>query len=202
MPMFINEILQGRNVKIKVDINGETSTFSGFVFYVFDNKILISKLTKNELPINFGSHTIDLYYVSPYDEEQYIFKACNIKLVKYKGNLYHQISTDVSSVQVNRRKSYRHILDIEGVIKFNRNTIGITIRDISNTGIAIITPNHFEVQDTFEIMFKDEGNMFEEKIRVVRIQQLGDKFLYGCEFVSLNPNIEKYIKMKQKIESV
>lgn len=200
--MFINEILQGRNVKIKVDINGETSTFSGFVFYVFDNKILISKLTKNELPINFGNHTIDLYYVSPYDEEQYIFKGCNIKLVKYKGNLYHQVSTDVSSVQVNRRKSHRHILDIEGVIKYNRNTIGITIRDISNTGIAIITSNHFEVQDTFDIMFKDEGNMFEEKIRVVRIQQLGDKFLYGCEFVSLNPNIEKYIKMKQKIESV
>ena len=199
--MFINEIVQSKNVKVVVDINGEVSSFSGFVFYVFDDKILISKLTKNEVAINFGNHTIDLYYVSPYDGEQYIFKDCNIKLVKYKGNIYHQVSTNMSSVQINRRKAYRQELNIEGVVTLDRNNIGVTIKDISNTGIAVVTNKSLKVSDVIDIMFKDNGILFQEKGKIVRIQQLGNLFLYGCEFLSLNSNIEKYIKTKQNIEN-
>ena len=83
----------------------------------------------------------------------------------------------------------------------DRNNIGVTIKDISKTGIAIVTNKNLKVSDVIDIMFKDNGILFQEKGKIVRIQQLGNLFLYGCEFLSLNSNIEKYIKTKQNIEN-
>lgn len=196
--MFINEIVQGTTVKISVKIKNEESVFSSFVFYVFDGCILVSKITRNGMPIDFKGHKVDISYVSPYDKETYIFKDCNIKLVKYKENTYHHISTNMSSVQKNRRRSYRQYLGIEGVVKVPNSTTAALINDISDSGCAFISTKDFSVGDSLSIMFKDGPYLFDEKIRVVRIHNRENNFLYGCEFFDKNTKLTEYIKYKQK----
>lgn len=196
--MFINEIIQGKTVKISVNIKDDVSVFSSFVFYVFDGCILVGKITRNDVAIDFKNHKIDLSYTSPLDGETYVFKDCDIKLVKYKDKVYHHISTDMSSVQLNRRRSERQYLGIEGVIKIPNNTSGAIINDISKFGCAFISDKDYDTGDVCNVMFKDGPFLFDEQVRIVRIQARERKFLYGCEFLGANQKLEAYIKSKQK----
>ena len=196
--MFINEINKGKSVKISVDINREVSIFSSFVFYVFDGCILVGKITRGDAAIDFKNHKVDISYICPFDNQTYIFKDCNIRLVKYKGQVYHHISTNESSIQVNRRRSYRQYLGIDGVVKIPNNTIGVTVKDISTFGCAFLSNKEFIVGDLISVMFKDEPFLFDEQARIVRIQEEGQNKLYGCEFLGSNPKLDSYIKTKQK----
>lgn len=196
--MFIKEIVQGKTIKVSVNIKNDVSVFSSFVFYVFDSCILVGKITRNDIAIDFKNHKVDISYISPYNGETYIFKNCDIKLVKYNNKVYHHISTKEPSVQLNKRRSDRQYLGIEGVVKVPNKTTGAIINDISIFGCAFITAKDFNVGDILSVMFKDGPFLFDEQVRIVRIQNKQSKFLYGCEFLGANSKLETYIKSKQK----
>ena len=78
----------------------------------------------------------------------------------------------------------------------------VLIKDISETGISIITKEDLDLKRTFRIKIKDDHFLINTSARIIRKEFITnlDSFLYGCKFIEKNNTLGKYIAKKQAEE--
>ncbi|MCF2642744.1 MAG: PilZ domain-containing protein [Roseburia sp.] len=168
--------------------------------------LFVEPIRKNGKMLNFEVPGIQIAitYV-PSDGMPLEWRGCTINPFVYEEKPYHIIYCTHEGKHINRRKTYRQYLGYIGTLRIalDHKTVGVTVKDISVTGVSFISVTEFSKSDIgmFQLNYLDEELEMQVQVsgEVVRIEQLKDtRFIYGCRLIESNMNIGKYIARKQK----
>lgn len=168
--------------------------------------LFVEPICENDKMLDFEVPNIQIVitYV-PDDGMPFEWKGCTIKPFVYEGKSYHIIYCAHEGKHINRRNTYRQYLGYIGTLRItlDRKTVGVTVKDISVTGLSFISVTEFSKSDIgiFQLSYLDEelGMQVQVSGEVIRMEQLKDtRFIYGCRLIEANMNIGKYIAKKQK----
>lgn len=197
--MKINETEMGRNVHIEVVIDGKKLEFDSVIQAIVDETILIDPITKDEKTVGFKNHEALVIYVTS-DNKPFAFSGATLTLVKYQGQVFHQITAAGPGSPYNRRKSYRQHVGLEGSINDLSGSKQVVVKDVSAHGCSFVTSEELEVGNNIALTFMDGDKTFVIRSTIVRqfeVQGTG-KYVYGCECKMANHKIEKYVTEKQR----
>lgn len=200
--MQLGEMKLGGAVEIEVIIDRTVMYFTSEVVLIIEHNVLINSILFNEQTLGFtDSYQINFLYKS--DGKVFAWNNVPVKLVKYHDNVYHMVELIGDGLSYNRREAYRlyvgeemplYIITTEGP-----DIISVLVKDISETGVAFISPIVFDIQHTFRLKMKDNDSIIHLPGVIVRKEPLNhlNSFLYGCKFSEKNHRLSKYIARKQ-----
>lgn len=176
--------------------------FQGNTNIFFDTVMIGDK------PLNFSKTDVEvsLLCIRP-NLAPVLWEKIELKLVKSKSGYVYCYHGPLNGTSVNRRNQFRMYVGAVGNAQIGTHSIAtrIIVKDISATGIAIISSEDYEVSqvDSVHIMYKDEkvNKRLNIRAQVVRKTVLPDgRFLYGCCIGDANSEIEQYIQERQRYE--
>lgn len=200
--MLIDEIPIGANIEIEVRYKGKSVSFNSKVIYLHQNSILIDPIVVNDKTIGFNDNC-RVNLIVKIDGKVYLWDNVAVKLVKYDGKIYHQISIQGEGKPYNRREAYRMYIGEDMPIYLNTaqgpTTITVLVKDISETGVGFITKEELDINRTIRLKLKDFNNLISLSGIIVRKEFLPhlDSFLYGCKFHEKNNKLGRFIARKQ-----
>ncbi len=204
--MLIDNIPSAANIELDVKCNGHTMVFNSNIEFIIDNSILISAIKVDDQTVGFTDDCTINFIVKLDDGKVYIWYDVTVKLVRYNGLIYNKIDLQGEGKAYNRRQAYRTYIGEEMPIYINSASgpvqLKVLIKDISETGISIITKEDLDLKRTFRIKIKDDHFLINTSASIVRKEFITnlDSFLYGCKFIEKNNTLGKYIAKKQAEE--
>ena len=200
--MTVDELSKSADIEVDVKCNGKTMNFRSEIKLIKNNSILINSIKVNDQTIGFSEKcTINFLY--KYEGKLYIWENVNVKLVKYDGLIYHKIDLSGEGKAYNRRDAFRMYIGEDMIIYINTangpSALQVLVKDISETGVAFITKEDFDIERTFRLRLKDDTLVVNLSGVIVRKEFLShlDSNLYGCKFLEKNQMLGKFIALKQ-----
>ena len=174
--------------------------------------VLAEAIYFNDKILTFrGTNIIVDVLVNLPDEKPQLFKNVTIKLVRKPDNsLCYNLLTIAESKTYNRRQNFRCFIGLPISFRFgtNRAARDAILRDISNTGFAIVCDEELDI-DTNQVIHVLLNDRIEETAEnysfhlyglISRIQELENgKHVYGCRFNNRIPGLESYIVKKERL---
>lgn len=204
--MNLSEITEDYSVSVNVIKGDASATFSSSPAFVKGGDLYVQPFRHENHIINFAADGVS-FELSAVKEGEVPFFWKNVSVTKgsNEGQLYHVIHAETDGVKVNRRNAFRVFIGIDGnaMRVSNKTSEAITVKDISSTGIAVITRDkekpHFEVGEQLRVSYRDEDFYMEIDVdcRVVRIFTTDVGYVYGCQFSRLYPRVEHYVATRQ-----
>lgn len=134
----------------------------------------------------------------------FLFEATSLEISVYQGMRVYLVSSDEDINRQNRREAYR--VFIGELVKINittedgkkKNIEGI-VKNISVTGMGIISKHEFEIGTTMSVLYEFEGIYFHLLGEVIRKEKIHryKAYSYGCMFKVPNNNINRVITQIQ-----
>lgn len=200
--MFIDSIAIGDTMQVEVKCNGKTLRFNGVIAHIINNSILTEPFKVNDQTVGFSDNCqINFYYV--FEKKLYLWENVTVKLVRYDGKIYHKIDLFGEGNPYNRRDAYRMYIGEDMSIYVNTATgpeaLSVLVKDISETGLAFITKEEFDLDRTIRLRIKDNATLITISGVIVRkdFQKNLSAYLYGCKFNERNEKLARYIAKKQ-----
>lgn len=200
--MLIDEIPSGASIEIEVRYNGRSTFFNSEVVYLHQNSILINPIIVNEKTIGFNDNC-RLNLIVKIDGKVFLWDNVSVRLVRYDGKIYHQISMQGEGKPYNRREAYRMYIGEDMPIYINTaagaHSLTVLVKDISETGVGFISKEDLDINRTIRLKLKDYNSIITLSGVIIRKEFLPhlDSFLYGCKFHEKNNRLGKYIARKQ-----
>lgn len=200
--MLIDEIPNGANIEIEVRYCGHSMSFNSEVVLLYQNSILINPIAVNERSVGFNDKC-RINLIVKVDGKVFLWENVDIRLVRYGGNIYHQISMEGEGKPYNRREAYRMYIGEDMPIYINTaqgpHAISVLVKDISETGIGFITKEELDIDRMIRLKIKDFNNIIVLSGVIVRKEYLShlDSYLYGCKIKERNNKLGKFIARKQ-----
>lgn len=200
--MLLDEVSIGGDIELEVKCNGKFMNFQSNVVEKHSNSILINTIKVNDQMVGF-SDICQINFLYKIDGQLYLWENVDVKLVKYKDIIYHKIDFAGDGKPYNRRESFRMYIGEDMPLYVNTSSgpvaIQVLVKDISETGVAVITKEEFDVERTVRLKLKDYNNTLSLSAVIVRKEFLDhlNSFLYGCKFIEKNSRLSKYIAKKQ-----
>lgn len=200
--MLTDEIPIGANIEIEVRYKGHAISFKSEVVYLHQNSILVNPIIVNERTIGFNDNC-RINLIVKIDGKVYLWENVAVKLVRYNGKIYHQVSMYGEGKPYNRRQAYRMYIGEDMPIYLNTahgpTTITVLVKDISETGVGFITKEELDINRTIRLKLKDFNNLISLSGVIVRKEFLPhlDSFLYGCKFHEKNNKLGRFIARRQ-----
>ena len=178
------------------------------VFFQKNTDIFFNTVMIGDKPLNFSKTDIkvSLHCIRP-DLAPVVWETVELKLVKSKSGYIYCYHGPINGTAVNRRNQFRMYVGTLGEAQIGTHSTAtrVIVKDISATGIAIISSEDYEVSqiDTVHIMYKDEkvNKRLNIHAQVVRKTELPDgRFVYGCCMGEENSEIEQYIQERQRYD--
>lgn len=124
-----------------------------------------------------------------------------ISTVKVKGEPYYRVSTQSEAVKDNRRGAYREFIGRD--MRINRlnhdfEALTVELKDISATGFGIVTDKEIEIGETLALKFQYEELSELLHGKVVRIQENGRDFIYGCSITDEGKDLGRIMAQVQR----
>lgn len=208
--MKLYEIEDGEYITITVKNKANASLeYRVPILFCKQEILFIEPIRENDVIVSFEADNIQIQitYV-PEDGMPIEWKGCTIKQFVYEEKTYQIIYCAHDGKHINRRNTYRQYLGYVGTLRFEneRKVVGVTLKDISVTGISFVSVTEFPKEDigVFQLNYIDEELELYVQVsgEVIRVEQLPDtRFIYGCRLRETNMNIGKYIAKKQKKEA-
>jgi len=198
----IDDIVIGGDAEVEVKANGQTMSFRTNIVDIKNNSILVNTITSNGQTIGF-SDNCQLNFLYKFDGRLFVWENAIVKLVKYDGDIYHKIEIFGEGKPYNRRDSYRMFIGEDMPLYVNTKTgltaLSVLVKDISETGVAFITPEEIDIDRSVRLKLKDEKAIIHLSGIVVRKEFLENlnSFLYGCKFNEKNRNLSRFIAKRQ-----
>lgn len=134
----------------------------------------------------------------------YSFSNLNPRSVSYCGQNLYAIQSDQEAHCINHRNAFRLFIGAPVCVKIAENGairyLDCILKDISMTGMGIVSNTKIEEFAKIEISFRVNENSQEKLIASIihsREFRSGNGYLYGCEFDAPNEIIGKYILKRQ-----
>ena len=206
--MKLGEVALDSHIAVAV-IKGDTSVnLDTTVIEVTDEALYVEPFRHGESIISFnlkeGMH-VEMLALRP-GEVPNFWNSVLVTKGEYKERVCHIITTSVNGVRLNRRNSFRVFVGLEGTCMEQAGGVkyDVTVRDISSTGIGIMVSGEnapdFKISTPVHITYTDGECRFSIDVegRVVRKEEIEDgPIIYGCKFVRLYPQIDRYVTQKQ-----
>lgn len=124
-----------------------------------------------------------------------------ISTVKVKGEPYYRISTQIEAVKDNRRGAYREFIGLD--MRINRlnhdfEALTVHLKDISATGFGFLTNKEIEIGENIALKFQYEELSELLHGKVVRIQENGRDFIYGCSITDEGKDLGRIMAQIQR----
>lgn len=214
--MFIDELQPEQKIDLMVKIAGQAMEFELFVKDTNSKKhtILTNVVYKDEKIVNLsGGGFLMEVHAYPGDGSPMVFKGVKLALMKdsKSGDFLYQITGPLEGKSFNRRENFRIYSGKEVVVQFgsNRSTDPAFIKDISATGVAIVTYNNEKVYKVGQIIHTVLNDIIEELNKkysfqiyaiIVRVVELDNgNVVYGCKLNQKVPGLDQYIMTKERI---
>ncbi len=176
------------------------------LLYQYGNSVYVSALKSAGKTVPASKlRSVTLIYRS--DIGVYTFHNVKIRSLSLNGQKLYAVQSDKEAQIVKNRKSYRlylganimaKVINIDGT----REELPCILKDISATGMGILSHRKVEENAKIEISFK----LYNQKESLVGFITRTDEFknetgyLYGCEFEEPNETIGKYVA--QQVEKL
>lgn len=199
--MRIDEIPVGASIEIEVHYNGRSISFNSEILFLHDNLFYISPVTVNDRTVGFNDKCL-INLIVKTSGKVFLWENVEIKLVKYNGNIYHQISLQGEGKPYNRRETYRMYIGEDMPVYINTasgpHLIEVLVKDISESGVGFITKEALDLNRIILLKIKDIDTILLSGV-IVRKEYLPhlDSYLYGCKFNEKNDKLGKFIAKKQ-----
>lgn len=204
--MNLAEITEEFSVSVNVNKGDASGTFTSKPAFVLNGELYVHPFRHDNHIINFFVDGISIEFsaVKP-GEVPFFWKNVALSKKVHDGQLYHVVSASTEGVKLNRRNAFRVFIGIDGtaVSVADKAIHKITVKDISSTGIAIITRDlenpEFKTGEQLIVSYTDEDfyMQIDVECRVVRIFTSEVGYVYGCQFARLYPRIEHYVATRQ-----
>ncbi|MHB8128292.1 MAG: PilZ domain-containing protein [Mobilitalea sp.] len=139
----------------------------------------------------------------------YLFKDLAIRSISYNGQNLYVIQTEQEAQKVNHRNAVRLSLGVNVSAKIimtdgSVNHIYCILKDISLTGMGILSNRKMDKMDKIEISFRVNDNKETVVGNIIHIHEFvnGKGFLYGCEFDEPNGSIGKYVERQYALNNI
>lgn len=200
----IDDIQAKDPVEIEILYNGKRRSFSSVAKEFIDDSVLIEPIMHRNKAVGFPDNIKSRFSVVV-KGTPFVWSDPKIRLVKYGGNLYHMVTLPGVGNYVNRRQAYRQYVGTEMPITVirqggERDMHTVTIKDLSETGVGIVSDVLMNVDDSIRLRISDEGYLMSVNAVVVRIQEDKGKRdkVYGCQFTESVPKMSQYIMQIQR----
>ena len=124
-----------------------------------------------------------------------------ITTVKVKGEPYYRVTTQAEAVKDNRRGAYREFIGRD--MRINRlnhdfEALTVELKDISATGFGIVTDAEIEIGENIALKFQYDELSELLHGKVVRIQENGRDFIYGCSITDEGKDLGRIMAQVQR----
>lgn len=192
----------GINIELEVRCSGHTMSFRSDIVEVIEDSALITSIKVNDQTIGF-SDQCRITFIVNHEGKVYAWEDVSPVLVRYDGSVYHKVDLIGDAKPINRRGSFRMYVGEDMIAYFSSpsgptaNTI--LVKDISETGVAFISKELFDIERTFQLKLKDIRPPIALCGVIVRKDFIPNlnTYLYGCKFIEDYHILGKYIAKKQ-----
>jgi c-di-GMP-binding flagellar brake protein YcgR len=176
------------------------------LLYKYGNTVYVSALKSAGKTVPASKlRSVNLVYRT--EVGAYTFHNIQLRSLSLNVQKLYAVQTEHEAQIVNHRKSYRLYLGANifaKVIKENENeeSLQCILKDISSTGMGILSRNKVDETSRIEVSFKLNNNKETLVGRIARVDEFknGTGYLYGCEFDEPNETIGKYVA--QQVEKL
>lgn len=206
--MYLWELQSDSTIIIKSSTKIDTVEFETNILSINGKTVFVQPVVDSDKVISFASDFVksDILYDDK-NGRSHIFK--NVDIINdfdAEGNIISSIFCEKESEVLNRREAKRFSINEVGVFAPgpHRAAVPALLRDISATGVCIVSSINAHVDDIGRFSFIPEkvkgfGNISAEiKIKRVMVDADSKRVLCGCEFVKEEPVVNKYIASIQR----
>lgn len=124
-----------------------------------------------------------------------------ITTVKVKGDPYYRVTTQEEAARDNRRGAFREFIGRD--MRINRlnhdfEALTVELKDISATGFGFVTNKEIEIGENIALKFQYEELNELLRGKVVRIQENGRDFIYGCSITDEGKDLGRVMAQIQR----
>ena len=189
--MTAAELQLEHSVELEIFMNGKKSTLLSGIEHIIGTTILLTPIQVNGKVVGFPPDCmVNLLYV---EKQVFCWKNVKLKAVRYEKNVYHSVELVGDAEILNRRGSYRVYVGEQMVLTAfsakGPKTYRVTLKDISETGMAFFSKDEFDVGRTVRLNFSiKKGAEIPLSSQIIRVQDFENRQdkLYGCKFVEKN----------------
>ncbi|MCR5216380.1 MAG: PilZ domain-containing protein [Lachnospiraceae bacterium] len=199
--MKLNELEVGSNVDITASSEGQKLIFHTTIAVVDEEIVLVEAILEDEKTVGFKG--VNSSVVAIFEgETPVLFTDVEIKLVKYKGGVYHQLICAKEGGKYNRRRDFRCFLGVPGKYNSSEESFDVTVKDIAAHGVAFVCANDsLEIGRPAAVSF--EYNELPIVLRGTLVRKMeveNGKVVYAIEFKAANHKLEKIVNEKQRAD--
>lgn len=201
-------LLKNFEVGVKIDIIASSKVdslkFETEIVRLNEKHVLLKPVFSNSLLVNFKGNRVVINLMCSMGKTDYVFKNVVVENVLVNGNYYHLVSASIYGERVNRRETPRFIVNRQCVFTpgSNRFAENAVLRDISMTGVSVISSLKAKVGDEVSVSFvvPESGHRVPLRARIVRVVEddKTDRVLYGCQLTEESRLMNRYIMNIQR----
>jgi len=190
--MLATELQIEHSVELEILMNGKKTTLVSAIEQIIGNTVLLTPIQIDGKVVGFPPNcSVSLLYVG--EKQVFSWKNIQLKAVRYEKKVYHSAELIGDAEILNRRGSYRVYVGEQMLLTaFSANgpkTYRVTLKDISESGMAFFSNEEFDVGRTVRLNFSSKkGGDIPLSSQVIRVQEFENRQekLYGCKFVEKN----------------
>lgn len=189
--MTAAELQLEHSVELEIMMNGKKSTLLSGIEHIIGNTVLLTPIQISGKVVGFPPDCmVSLLYV---EKQVFCWKNIKLKAVRYEKQVYHSAELVGDAEILNRRGSYRVYVGEQMMLTAfsakGPKTYMVTLKDISETGMAFFSKDEFDVGRTVRLNFAvKKGAEIPLSSQIIRVQDFENRQdkLYGCKFVEKN----------------
>lgn len=203
--MRVDDLEPTHSIELEIILNGKKATLLTSVEVILKNSVLLTPIQLNGKMIGFPPpYTVNLLY--PEADLAYCWQNVSIKPVRYQNRLYHSVTLPGDALTINRRGAYRVYIgkkmNIHVATGTGTHMHEIHVRDISETGVAFLSTEEFNVGKTVRLQLKISGGSTISLAAQILWKRDSESriasYLYGCKFLDRNKYLSSYIMNLQQ----
>jgi hypothetical protein len=198
--MKLSEIPANTFVELKFDYIGASHKIGVGLLYKNAEAVYVSAIKNvgRTIPASKLKNVILIYKAVA---GVYIFKDLTLRSIAYNGQNLYVIQTEQEAQKISHRNAVRLPLGVNVSAKIIttdgiENHIYCILKDISMTGMGILSNKKIDKIDKIEISFRVNETKETVVGNIIHIYEFanGKGYLYGCEFDEPNGSIGKYVE--------
>lgn len=131
-----------------------------------------------------------------------VWENVTVKLLKVNGELRQAVVSSKEGEEMNRRRVYRHTLNIPADANVNGDEIKVVVRDAGATGFSFISEIGSKPHGTgipVECRYVDGEEEVILTGKIIRVQNMPDGTIcYGCKYTGRTDVMVSYIRRKKQ----
>jgi len=198
--MNINELTAGADLYIDIERGGKLFTLKGKLLDIKNNKLDIGIVFEKAGEVRDIKETDNLYIRHIKMKKVFRFRVFSTtKKVDKNVGIFYEFDVSFQGEYFNRREAYRVCIGKEAEQASFLNGVKINdfyIKDLSILGVGFVSTRLIEVGEYIQFIFRDTC-LLKLYIKVVRRENLGDKYGYGAIITKYEGDLNRYVYMKQ-----